>query len=145
MFKTLAKKVHEANRKQGFYEDIEKIQMLIIDQNPDLLKPFQQTLFASRMALLISEASEALEGNRKSIKTPPLAMFLKEEILPNMPDEEFKEWFKKNIKDSEEDELADVQIRLLDEVGRLEIDLDFHVEQKLRFNSLRPKKHGKEY
>lgn len=141
----LSKKIHQANREKGFYEEIEAIQLLIAKENSDLLKAFNQTLFASRIALLTSEASEALEANRKSNQMQMISDFQKDSVIPEMCDEVFIEWFSKNVKDTEEDELADVAIRLLDEVGRSEVDIDLHIEMKLRFNSLRPKKHGKEY
>jgi NTP pyrophosphatase (non-canonical NTP hydrolase) len=43
------------------------------------------------------------------------------------------------------DEMADALIRILDMCGGLDIDIEKHVELKLRYNSLRPKLHGKLY
>ncbi len=44
-----------------------------------------------------------------------------------------------------EDEAADMMIRVMDLASYLGIDLDAHVKAKMRYNSLRPIKHGKKY
>jgi NTP pyrophosphatase (non-canonical NTP hydrolase) len=49
------------------------------------------------------------------------------------------------IKDTVEDELADVIIRTLDLCGYLGIDIEKHVELKMRYNESREYKHGKNY
>lgn len=48
-------------------------------------------------------------------------------------------------KDRFEDELADVMIRLADLIGKLEIDIEKHIDLKQKFNSLREKMHGKKF
>jgi NTP pyrophosphatase (non-canonical NTP hydrolase) len=67
-------------------------------------------------------------------------------------DEEFKlhllDWkhkFEENVKSSFEDEVADVAIRLFDLCGGLKIDLEKHIELKMKYNSLRGYKHGKKF
>jgi NTP pyrophosphatase (non-canonical NTP hydrolase) len=48
-------------------------------------------------------------------------------------------------KDTFEDELADVAIRLFDMCGGLGIDLEKQIEWKMSFNKTREAKHGKAY
>lgn len=48
-------------------------------------------------------------------------------------------------KDTFEDEVADVFIRLFDFCGGLNIDVEKQIEWKLNYNKNRPRLHGKEY
>jgi len=48
-------------------------------------------------------------------------------------------------KDTFEDELADVVIRVMDMCEALHINLDWQIEQKLNYNKTRPIKHGKKF
>lgn len=57
----------------------------------------------------------------------------------------FVESFKKNIKDSFEDELADAAIRLFDLAGKMNVDLDFHIRKKMDYNKTRERLHGKKF
>jgi len=123
MLTKLSKEIHQANVEKGFYDDEKNI--------------------GEMLALIHSEVSEALEAHRKNriaaLRTATLARILHE------PDQEFKEEFEKEIKDTVEDELADAIIRILDMCGYLQIDIENHVMNKLRYNTLRPYKHGKKY
>lgn len=97
------------------------------------------------LMLIVSELSEALEALRKN-KRANIDLFdfdhvFQSDIIPE--DERFKKAFTQSIKDTFEDEIADSFIRLFDLVGGLGIDIDFHIEQKLKFNKTREHKHGK--
>ena len=84
-----------------------------------------------------------MEARRKGKKAP---MTVGQRELLHLPDENHPEGhtpFHQVIKDTFEDELADVFIRLLDLVGALDIDIDFHIREKIRHNASRPRKHGK--
>lgn len=101
-------------------------------------------LFVSqKLALMHSELSEALEADRKNKFCIADTKYLQD--ISNQSDNIFKYEFEKYIKNTFEDELADVLIRIFDLCGWLNIDLDKHVEMKMKYNSLREKKHGKEY
>lgn len=94
------------------------------------------------LMLIVSELSEALEADRKKKlceRTP--------EALLNMyvTDEYFTEMFEKLVKDTFQDEIADVFIRLLDLCGKLNIDIDTHIKLKMKYNLSREYKHGKAY
>lgn len=142
MFNAMASEIFTSNHKKGFYEDGESIRSIIEKHQPDLLPAVDRLLFAQRIALLHSELSEALESDRKN---KVFDRKWRDLDWNAMDDENFKEAFELHIKDTVEDEIADTQIRELDLAGNQDIDLDFHVKQKLRYNSLRPYKHGKTY
>ena len=95
-------------------------------------------LFVSqKLALIHSELSEALEADRKDNYCRGDSGYLSD--IVNQPDNEFKYLFEKYIKNTFEDELADVLIRVFDLCGWLNIDLDKHIEMKMKYNSLREK------
>lgn len=54
-------------------------------------------------------------------------------------------YFKENIKDTFEDELADTVIRILDLCGARGIDLEKHIYLKLKYKATRERMHGKNY
>ena len=90
--------------------------------------------------LVTSELGEALEAHRKG----RFAEFEQAETNVRLGGE----WganFKAHIKDTFEDEIADAVIRLLDLSAGLGIDLEKHINAKVRYNESRPKLHGKLY
>lgn len=128
-----SKIIHQANCEKGFYDETRETGTLLM--------------------LIVSEISEALEADRKNRfakiekfeADEDMQCFLDLEKMGDLGDDFFKENFEKYIKDTYEDEIADTFIRLLDHVGYLGIDIEKHIKLKLKYNSLRPKKHGKEY
>lgn len=93
-----------------------------------------------KLMLITCELSEAMEAHRRGQPANT------EDYLNDCVDGKFnRESFEENIKDSFEDEIADSIIRLLDLCGGLGIDIDFHVNEKLEYNSTRPRMHGKKY
>lgn len=115
-----SKEVHQANVDKGFYE-----------------KPKE---FGTLLMLITSELAEALEADRHSM-TADLNHF--NELIDDGHD--FVKVFKETVKDSIEDEMADALIRILDTCGYMKIDLQKHVELKLRYNATRAQRHGKKY
>lgn len=94
------------------------------------------------LMLIVSEIAEALEADRKD-KYASLAGRFKagtEDYL-----QESNDWFKWSIKDTFEDELADATIRIFDLAYSKGIDLQWHIERKMKFNADRPHMHGKKY
>lgn len=118
-----AKEVYEANLKKGFDVSKENI--------------------GQSLMLIVSELSEALEACRKERFTSKLDVAWMQSC--NDDKHLIEEHFPSTIKDTFEDEIADTFIRLLDLVGGLKIDIDFHIEAKLRYNKTRIYKHGKKF
>lgn len=117
----LSLEIHEGNKARGFYDEERNVGEIL--------------------ALIHSEVSEALEAHRSG-KRCEWDISLAPE---GWGDEEYTTRFEGTIKDTMEDELADVLIRVLDLCGYLGVDIDSHLYAKLRYNSTRPYKHGKKY
>ncbi len=124
MLNELSIKIYENAKAKGFYENERNI--------------------GEMLCLIHSEVSEALEADRKN-RYADLPYFQKN--MNETIDEEkyFKSYFAESIKDSFEDELADVIIRVLDLCAFKGIDIEAHIEAKMRYNAMREHKHGKSY
>ena len=127
MINKLAQEVHENAKSKGFYDGEKNI--------------------GEMLCLIHSEVSEALEADRKKEKNFNRSVwnYKISEMKNPLPDGVFGSMFRSEIKDSFEDELADIMIRVMDLAAFKEIDLEFHIEQKMRYNSTREHKHGKKY
>lgn len=124
----LAAKVFQGNKEKGFWDDSSKD----VKDKKDV---------ALKLMLITSELGEAMEAHRKGYFAEKIAF---NNAIQEKP-EEFKDFFEDDIKDTFEDEIADALIRILDMCGGYNIDIDFHVENKLKYNATRPKLHGKKY
>ncbi len=128
MFNRISRQIYENNKQKGFDVKNENI--------------------GQSLMLIVTELSEALEADRKG-KYANLKNFdkyvseLREE--DSFGDQEFFTLFQAHIKDTFEDEITDSFIRLLDFIGAMQIDIDRHIEMKLKYNKLREYKHGKRY
>lgn len=118
MFNELAKQIHEGNAERGFWEGERKLTEVVM--------------------LTVCELSEAIEADREGNR-------MSHERYANYLNNPTPDNFKRYVKDTVQDEIADAMIRLLDFSHKFGIDLDFHVEHKLLYNASRPYKHGKGY
>ena len=89
------------------------------------------------LMLITSELGEAMEAHRKG-------KFANGHLMATSY-ATWKEWFEKHYKDTFEDELADVFIRLFDLIGFMNINIDRHIELKMKYNESRDKLHGKQF
>jgi len=105
------------------------------------------------LMLIVSELAEAQEALRKDYYADKnVANGLIQDMELEVTDEEFqidkgiwKGLFEAKVKSSFEDEIADVAIRLFDLCGGMGIDLEKHIELKMKYNSMRGYKHGKAF
>jgi NTP pyrophosphatase (non-canonical NTP hydrolase) len=105
------------------------------------------------LMLVVSELAEAQEALRKDhYANQEVVNSLAQDLELDKTDEEFllktlvwKGKFEDNIKSTFQDEIADVAIRLFDLCGGLNIDLQKHIELKMKYNSMRGYKHGKAF
>lgn len=89
-----------------------------------------------RLMLIVSEISEAFEAYRKD-KYADMDAFKNHLIV-----DQFKTSFENWIKDTFEDELADIGIRFLAFCGENNIDIEKHIKLKMKYNELRGYKYG---
>ncbi len=122
----LARVIHRNNRKKGFWDKERNVGEMLM--------------------LVVSELGEAIEAHRKMkyayrVEVEELAQLIKKEENTA----EFTQLFKEQVKDSFQDELADAVIRLFDMAHGLDIDIQTHIELKMKYNTTREKLHGKIY
>ena len=123
-----AKQIHEDAKRKGFWDSERETGTLLM--------------------LCVSELSEALEADRKG-RYADLKAYNECEKADDIfeSDKEVYELssFQSLIKDTFEDELADTVIRILDLCCARGIDLEKHINLKLKYNRSRERMHGKAY
>ena len=126
MINKLAKQIHKNAKSKGFYDSEKNI--------------------GEMLCLIHSEVSEALEADRKD-SYADWHNFNKELRAQEKAGHKdaWKTAFDIHIKDTFEDELADIMIRVMDLAAFKGIDLHSHIEGKMNRNALREHKHGKKY
>ena len=115
---SLARRVFNTAKKHGFHKRNENV--------------------SEKLMLIVSELGEACEALRrgKRFSGPASDLVRASPVLAGTV-------FEHVIKDTFEDELADVIIRALDLACSMGIDIDFHVREKMLYNEGRPFRHGK--
>lgn len=114
----LCKEAYENAKSKGFHD-----------------KPVEM---GTRLCLIHGEVSEAMEADREENYSEANMNVVNGWIS----DEDFQKYYKGEVKGTFEEEIADIVIRVFDLCGSNEIDLQAHIEAKMRYNSLRPHMHG---
>lgn len=131
MINKLAQEIHANNKAKGFYEDKKNI--------------------GEMLALIHSEVSEALEADRNDKychldnKNHSIEGITLRQDIEDPKNLGFRFVFETSVKNTFEDELADIIIRVMDLAAFKGIDLEAHIKAKIRYNALRPYKHNKKY
>ena len=107
---------------------------------------FGEATVDRRMMLIHTEISEAYEAFRKdkfaNIKEFERLQKYEEDSCDDTKAFFSEQNFRYYIKDTMEDELIDTLIRLLAFCGERNIDIEFHTENKMKYNHLRGYKYG---
>lgn len=121
MINELAKTAHNLSIKKGYYDTPRKVSELL--------------------CLIHSEVSEALEADRRDRNT----LIDIKELNETKDIETFNTSFKNNVKDRFEDELADIILRVMDLAESKGINLEQHIEAKMRYNITRKRDYNVKY
>jgi NTP pyrophosphatase (non-canonical NTP hydrolase) len=117
----LAKEINKENHNKGFWDTEDKFYSAFNPADSFDLS-LDKALMVQKLALIVSEISEGIEGLRKDAQDDHLPQY-----------------------DSLSVELADTLIRILDFCGYYGINIGKITKEKLLFNRSRPHKHGKEF
>ena len=132
----LRDEIHEIAKSKGFWDKPREIGTLLM--------------------LCVSELAEAIEADRNESYCQMERfnrILVSSRIINNDPtytgeitrDQAWAVNFETCIKDTFEDELADTVIRILDLCGAKGIDIEKHIELKMKYNATREMLHGKKY
>ena len=131
--KNLIAQAHGTAKEKGFWDterNVSEMLMLIVSELAEAQEALRKNHFADKVAVSDLQLSIELEKSDDEFKLD----------VPS-----WKESFEHHVKSSFEDEIADVAIRLFDLCGGLNIDLEKHIELKMKYNSMRGYKHGKAF
>lgn len=133
-----AKIILKNNKEKGFHEEEQSVGallMLVVSELGEAVEAHREGRFANVDSFKDSiAASRIINGNTRNGKSG----------ITN-PSVAYATYFDMYMKDTFEDEIADAVIRLLDLSALLNIDLEKHINEKVRYNKTRPPKHGKQY
>ena len=140
---------HNATKK-GFYDVIlNQLDFGQEEEGQELRRNLIHSITVEQIAYIHSELSEAVQaarGNREcELDFFKASMHVTPGSNPEETNNLWKKRFEEYIKGTFEDELADALIRILSLCGLLDIDIEKHVELKMKYNETRERKHGKKY
>lgn len=132
----ISKEIHENAKSKGFWD--------------------KERNLGEMLMLIVSEVAEAMEADRENRYYDPETRYRVGKDLSvngskwafeivDSDDEAWRNWFRAEVKNTLADELADAMIRIMDLAYSRNIDLEWHIKAKMRYNSTRPHMHGKKY
>lgn len=132
-------KIEPTEPSNGTFEAINKLAK-VIHENA-LNKGFWQreNNVGEKLMLIVSEVGEACEADRND-RYAEIGTIDTNIINLDLPCE-----FENFVKDTFEDEIADIIIRTLDLAAGMNIDIGRHIKLKMNHNKTREKLHGKRY
>jgi NTP pyrophosphatase (non-canonical NTP hydrolase) len=131
----LRDEIHENAKNKGFWDSSREtgtLLMLCVSELAEALEADRKGQYAK-----IDDAEFIIDG--RTIRED-LDLAIKENDMIK-----FEDIFRTQVKDTFEDELADNIIRILDLCGARGIDIDKHIELKMKYNETRERMHGKKY
>jgi len=131
-----AKIIFQNNKGKGFWDNernVGELLMLVTSELGEAMEAHRKSKFAE-----VKNFDEAISKSRIINKDPTYDGTI-------TPERAYSAHFESWMKDTFEDEIADAVIRLLDLSAGLGIDLEKHINAKVRYNQSRPKLHGKSY
>lgn len=134
--KEISKQIHDNAKAKGFWD--------------------KERNLGEMLMLIVSEVSEAMEADRESRYYDPETRYRVGKDLSvngakwafeivDSNDDAWCNWFRAEVKNTLPDELADAMIRIMDLAYSRNIDLEWHIKAKMRYNAMRPHMHGKKY
>lgn len=141
----ISKKIHQVAIDHGFWENENN---WIDRAEGDNKNAMHSLVVAQKLALVHSEVSEVLEADRHGKRADRelydrATHIVLNDLIADIAADEVA--FKKHIKDTVEDEIADAIIRLFDLGTWLGMDIEWHIQKKVDYNQNRPYLHGKKY
>ena len=141
----LRDEVHENAINKGFWDkerETGTLLMLIVSEISEALEADRHEKYCDLMRYY-EKCQDAFIFKHKQETDPMFYPHNPESILTD--DEIEKQSFEYYVKDTVEDELADAVIRILDLCGAKGIDIEKHIELKMKYNETRERMHGKKY
>jgi len=119
--KEISKQINQNAIEKGFWDDEQQ------NENPAAISAFM----CQKILLIVSEVTEAMEADRKGrVCTANM-----NSINGWVYDVDFIPSFQEHVKDTLQDECADIAIRLFDFCEHYEIDLEAHIIAKLQYHT----------
>ena len=131
----LRDEIHENAKNKGFWDSPREtgtLLMLCVSELAEAMEADRKGQYAK-----IDDAEFIIDG--RTIRED-LDLAIKENDMIK-----FEDIFRTQVKDTFEDELADDMIRILDICGARSIDIEKHIELKMKYNQTRERMHGKKY
>lgn len=141
----LRDEIHENAKNKGFWDSPREtgtLLMLCVSELAEAMEADRHKIYCDLMRYYEKRQNEFILKHKQ--ETDPM-FYPRSPELVLTDDEIEKQTFEHHVKDTFEDELADAVIRILDLCGAKGIDIEKHIELKMKYNATRERMHGKKY